>query len=148
MERTRKSLYYVVVYLLSGGLGFLLMPQLSLELFFSSGTYDDSMLRMLGVMLLTLAIMVWQIVRHRVEVLYPTTLAVRSLILAVMAVLYLRAGDPMYLILCFIVSLCYFNTLISFLMDRRLLHPSTWGAALRQAMPQGLYLPWRRVDEK
>ena len=120
MERTRRSLYYVVVYLLNGGIGFLFMPQLSLKMFFSTGQYDDSMLRMLGIMLLTLAIMVWQIVRHRVEVLYPTTLAVRSLILGVMAVLYLRSGDPMYLILCFIIGICYFNTFFSFLSRQSL----------------------------
>ena len=133
MERTRRSLYYVVIYLLNGGVGFLLMPQLSLQLFFSNGQYDDSMLRMLGIMLIALALMVLQIVRHRVEVLYPTTLAVRSMILGVMAVLYLRSGDPMYLILCFIVGLCYFNTFFSFLMDRGLMHPAKWGPAIRQA---------------
>ena len=142
MERTRRSLYYVVVYLMSGGIGFLCMPQLSLQMFFSTGQYDDSMLRMLGIMLLTLSIMVWQIVRHRVEVLYPTTLAVRFLILGVMAVLYLRSADPMYLILCFIVGLCYFNTFFSFLMDRGLMHPTKWGPAIRQAGEERLMRRW------
>jgi uncharacterized protein YjeT (DUF2065 family) len=148
MERTRRSLYYVVVYLMSGGIGFLFAPQLSLQLFFSTGQYDDSMLRMLGIMLFTLAIMVLQIARHRVEILYPTTLAVRSMILVVMAILYLRAGDPMYLILCFIVALCYFNTLFSFLLDNRLMRSEQLMGAIRQVWPLSLATVRRMTQRK
>jgi hypothetical protein len=95
-----------------------LVPQLSLQMFFSTGTYDNSMLRMLGIMLIALGIVILQIIRHRAEAFYPTTLGVRIPILVVMIYLYTVSADPLYLILSVMVGSCYLITLTSFLLDR------------------------------
>ena len=118
MERTRRSLFLVVGYLFMGGVGFVLMPQLSLKMFFSTGNYNDSMLRMLGIMLIALGIVIFQIIRHRAEALYPTTLGVRIPIIVVMIYRYMTSTDPLYLILSVMVGSCYIITLTSFILDR------------------------------
>jgi hypothetical protein len=105
MNRTRLSLLYVVAYLWTGGLGLVAPPQLTSTLMLSNGEYSDVMLRLAGVMLAGLAIVVTQIVRLRVRVLYPTTLIVRAFIAVALLGLFQAYGDPMFLVLLGIVGL-------------------------------------------
>jgi len=118
MRRTRLSLFYVAGYLLAGGAGLLFAPRLTLALFLSSGAYDDVMVRLAGALLLALGLLVLQVVRLRVEQLYPTTVAVRLLILACLAAFYLRTYDPLMLVLFAIVALGVAGTLAGLLLDR------------------------------
>jgi uncharacterized protein YebE (UPF0316 family) len=69
--------------------------------------------------LLALGILVAQIIRHRLDVLYSTTLAVRALILLVLGWLYVSARDPFFLVLIAIVGLGVVMTGTSYLLDRR-----------------------------
>jgi hypothetical protein len=48
MEKTRLSLYYLASYLIGGDIDFLAVPQIILDPFFSNGTYDDAMVRLVG----------------------------------------------------------------------------------------------------
>ena len=119
MRRTYLSLYYLAGYLLFAGVLLIVTGQLAMRLLLSNGEYGDVLPRLLGVVLLALGILIVQIIRHRLEVLYPTTLAVRALILAVLAALYLYARDPFFLVLIGIVGLGVILTGSSYLLDRR-----------------------------
>ena len=97
MRRTRLSLFYLIGYLVFSGLALLLAPQLTLKLLFSNGSYGDVMPRLVGMFVLTLGVLAAQIVRHRIEMLYTTLLAVRGGILVVLLGLYLYSGDPLFM---------------------------------------------------
>jgi hypothetical protein len=118
MHKTRLSLWYLFSYLVFGGAGFLLAPGPVLVMFQSTGEYGFPMVRLAGVLLLGLAIIVFQVIRHRVEILYPTTLAVRLVILAVLAGLYWSSRDPLFLILFGIVGLGVCLTGWNYLSER------------------------------
>ena len=118
MRTTRLSLYYLATYLTIGGLGFLAAPQTILTLFFSNGQYRDVIVRLAGVLLLALGILVFQIIRHRVSALYPTTLIVRAIILLALIFLYFSSRDPLMITLLVIVGLGFLLTLGSYIADR------------------------------
>ena len=48
MKRTRLSLYYLIGYLVPGGLALLAFPRLTLKLFFSNTDYGDVLPRLVG----------------------------------------------------------------------------------------------------
>ncbi len=119
MRRTRLSLYYLAAYLLGAGIALILAPSIALRLLFASGQYGDVLPRLLGVVLLALGIVIVQIIRHRLEVLYPTTLIVRTLIVAVLIGLFIYSHDPLFISLVVVVGLGMILTGSSFLLDRR-----------------------------
>lgn len=118
MERTRRSLFYVAAYLLAGGCGLLAAPTLTLSLFLSCGAYNDVMVRFVGVLMVALGVLVVQIIRHRVEKLYPATVQVRLLVLAALSFFFLLTSDPLFLVLFAIVGLGVAATVASALLDR------------------------------
>ena len=118
MNRTRLSLYYLAGYLTFAGLALLLVPTFALKLLLSNGDYGDVFPRVAGMLLLGLAILISQIIRHRVEVLYPTTLVVRVFFLVVFAYLYLTSSDPFFLVVFGIVALGVILTGYSYLTER------------------------------
>ena len=109
----------MISYLIPGGLGLLVAPQLALTLLFSQGSYGDIMPRMVGLMMVALGLFVVQIVRRSVEVLYLTALAVRSGMLPVLLGFYLASGDPLFLTLLMIVGFGVAYTSVSYGLDRR-----------------------------
>lgn len=119
MHRTRLSLYYLAGYLTFAGLALLLVPTFALQLLFSNGEYGDVFPRLAGMLLLGLAILITQIIRHRIEVLYPTTLVVRVFFLVVLAYLFLSSTDPFFLVVFGIVALGVIFTGYSYLTERR-----------------------------
>lgn len=119
MKRTHLSLYYLVGYLLPAGIALIAAPKVALKLLLSNGNYGDVLPRLLGVVLLALGVVVLQIVRLRVEVMYSTTLLARSVILICLFGLYLYARDPLFLTLVAIVGLGFILTGASYLLDRR-----------------------------
>ena len=119
MKRTHLSLYYLVTYLILAGLALIAAPGFALKLLLSNGTYGDVMPRLLGVVLLALGIVIFQIVRLRLEALYSTTLVVRSIILVTLLGLYLYSQDPFFLVLIAVVGLGVALTGISYWRDRR-----------------------------
>ena len=119
MNRTRLSLFYLAGYLTFAGLALLLVPSFALKLLLSNGDYGDVFPRLAGMLLLGLAILVTQIIRHRIEVLYPTTLVVRLFFLVVFAYLFLTSDDPFFLVVFGIVLLGVVLTGYSYLTEHR-----------------------------
>ena len=119
MRRTHLSLFYVAAYLVGAGIALIFVPSLALKLLFSSGTYGDVMPRLLGVVLLALGLVVIQIIRHRVEGLYTTTLGVRAIIVASLVALFIYSKDPLFISLIVVVGIGMILTGTSYLLDRR-----------------------------
>jgi uncharacterized protein YjeT (DUF2065 family) len=119
VRRTRLSLYYLAAYLIGAGIALILAPGLALTLLFANGHYGDVMPRLLGVVLLALGIFVVQVIRHSLEVLYPTTLIVRTLIMIVLAGLLIYSHDPLFISLMVVVGFGMILTGSSYLIDRR-----------------------------
>lgn len=119
MKRTRLSLYYLAAYLLGAGVALIFAPSLALTLLFANGHYGDVMPRLLGVVLLALGIVIVQIIRHSLEVLYPTTLIVRTFIMAVLVGLLIYSHDPLFISLLVVVGFGMILTGTSYALDRR-----------------------------
>ena len=119
MRRTRLSLYYLASYLLVAGIALVATGQFAMRLLLSNGEYGDVLPRLLGVVLFALGVLIAQIIRYRLEMLYPTTLAVRAVILAVLLALYVSSLDPFFLVLFAIVGLGVLLTGTSYLSERR-----------------------------
>jgi len=119
VRRTRLSFFYLAAYLLGAGVALVLVPSLALKLLFSNGNYGDVMPRLLGVVLLALGLIIVQIMRHRVEVLYPTTLGVRAVIVVGLVALFIYSKDPLFISLMVVVGIGMILTGTSYLLDRR-----------------------------
>jgi len=119
VPRTRLSFYYLAAYLLGAGVALVFAPSLALRLLFATGHYGDVMPRLLGVVLFALGIVIVQIIRHRLEVLYTTTLVLRVFIVAVLAGLLVYSGDPLFISLLVVVGFGMVLTGTSYLIDRR-----------------------------
>jgi len=119
VRRTRLSFFYLAAYLLGAGVALVLVPSLALKLLFSNGNYGDVMPRLLGVVLLALGLIIVQIMRHRVEVLYPTTLGVRAVIVVGLVALFIYSKDPLFISLMVVVGIGMILTGTSYLVDRR-----------------------------
>jgi hypothetical protein len=112
-------LFYLATYLLGAGIALIVTPSIALTLLFAKGHYGDVMPRLLGVVLLALGIVIVQIIRHRLEVLYTTTLLVRAAIMLVLAALLIYSGDPLFISLMLVVGLGMVLTGSSYLSERR-----------------------------
>jgi hypothetical protein len=119
MHRTHLSLYYLVSYLTVAGLALFLAPGFALPLLLSNGDYGNVFPRLAGMLLLGLAILVGQIIRLRIEALYPTTLIVRLFFLVSFVVLFVISGDPFFLVVFAIVAVGVILTGASYLRDRQ-----------------------------
>ena len=119
VQRTRLSLFYLATYLLGAGIALIFAPSFALTLLFTKGHYGDVMPRLLGVVLLALGIVIVQIIRHRLEVLYTTTLLVRVFIMLVLAGLLIYSGDPLFISLMVVVGLGMVLTGTSYLSERQ-----------------------------
>jgi len=98
LRLTRLSLFYLAGYLVPAGAGLLGAPDRALQVFQSTGDYGSVFPRALGLVLLGLGQITVQVIRHRAETLYLTTVAVCALLLAGCAWLYSLSLDPFFLI--------------------------------------------------
>jgi hypothetical protein len=119
MNWTRLSFFYLCGYLTFGGVGLLAAPSTVLPLMFSNGHYGEVMPRMVGGMMLALAIIVLQIIRLRAEVLYTTTLLVRAFLCALLIGFYVAFRDPFFLVILAIVLVGVCLTVTGIVTDRR-----------------------------
>lgn len=119
MNKTRISLFYLATYLLLGGIGLLFVPRTAAELLFSNAQYAEVMLRALGMLLIGIGMIVVQIIRLRLDVLYSTTLAIRAFFLICLLVFYFMSRDPFFLVLLGIVALGFILTGTSYLSDTK-----------------------------
>jgi uncharacterized protein YjeT (DUF2065 family) len=112
-------LYYLIGYLIPGGIALLTFPQFTLKLFFSNTDYGDVLPRFVGMLMLALGIIVLQAVRHRFEELYLTALIVRSGMLPILLGLYFYSGDPLFITLLVVVGVGVVLTGTSYWLDKR-----------------------------
>jgi uncharacterized protein YjeT (DUF2065 family) len=99
----RLTLIYLSTYLLIGGLGLLLFPDLTLRLMQSNGTYGDVMPRVVGMFMIVLGSVILQFVRAQDYRYYLYTVVARAFIVLVLTTLYFRCHDPLFLVLDAIV---------------------------------------------
>lgn len=119
LKWTRLSLLYVIFYLILSGLGFFLVPAFALKMFFSTGQYDTTFIRITGAFLIVLSAIIIQIFRYKIEILYSTLIAVRIFLLMVWLGLYLIVGDPMFLASLIMVGLGEILSISAFIVDRK-----------------------------
>lgn len=119
MKRTHVSLYYLAGYLLPAGALLLFAPEWATKLLLSNHTYDYAPFRLAGVLLLVIGILIVQIIRHRLEMLYSTTLVARGLISATLLWLFVSTGDPFFAVILAIVLVGVALTAVSYVLDRR-----------------------------
>jgi predicted MFS family arabinose efflux permease len=120
MRRTNLSLYYLAGYLVPAGLFLLFIPEFATKLLLSNRTYGDyAPFHLAGVLLLVIGILIIQIIRHKLEMLYATTLVARALISATLLWLFLTTGDPFFAVILVIVLVGVALTGYSYLLDRR-----------------------------
>ena len=96
MKRTRFSLFYLAGYLIPAGFLLLIAPDFTLRLLLSNGSYGDVFPRMAGVLLIGLGVIVVQFIRFRLEMLYSTTLVVRSFFLRMFHCFLLHEPRPIF----------------------------------------------------
>jgi hypothetical protein len=119
MNLTRLSLYYLAGYILPAGVMLLLAPDVAFKLLQSNGSYGDVIPRVAGAAFVALGVLVVQIIRHRIEVLYTTTLGVRVFLVGTLLWMYARTADPFFLIVSGIVVLGMAITSTGYLLDAR-----------------------------
>ena len=119
MRRTNLSLYYLAGYLVPAGLLLLFVPEFATKLLLSNRTYDYAPFHLVGVLLLVIGILIIQIIRHRLDQLYTTTLVARALISATLLWLFLTTGDPFFAVVLAIVLIGVALTATSYYLDRR-----------------------------
>ena len=90
----RLTFIYLASYLLVGGLGLLLAPDLTLRLLLSNGTYGDVMPRLAGMFMLALGGVILQFVRGHDYRHYGYAIVARIFIVVALTTLYFRARDP------------------------------------------------------
>jgi hypothetical protein len=120
VRRTNLSLYYLAGYLVPAGLFLLFIPEFATKLLLSNRDYGDyAPFHLAGVLLLVIGILIIQIIRHKLELLYSTTLVARALISATLLWLFLTSGDPFFAVILVIVLVGVAITGVSFWLDRR-----------------------------
>ena len=115
----RLSLFYLFGYLSLTGLALLFAPDFSLRLLLATRTYDDTFVRFTGTFMIALSVVVLQFIRHRVAVLYPTTVGIRVFFLACITWFYQRTHDPLFLVIFGVVALGFVLTSTGLILDRR-----------------------------
>jgi hypothetical protein len=124
VSRTNLSLYYLAGYLLPAGALLLFVPEWATKLLLSNHTYDYAPFRLVGVLLFVIGILIVQIIRHRLEMLYTTTLLARALISATLLWLFIATGDPFFAVILVVVLIGVALTGASYLLDRRSENPA------------------------
>jgi uncharacterized protein YjeT (DUF2065 family) len=119
MRRTHLSLYYLAGYVIPSGLLLLFVPTFVTKLLLSNQAYDEAPLRLAGLVLIALGVFVVQLIRHHVEVMYTTTLVVRSILSLGLLWLAVSTGNPFFAVVLAVVLFGVALTGVSYLLDRR-----------------------------
>jgi hypothetical protein len=114
----RFLLIYLASYLFFGGVGFAFLPELTLKLFLSNGAYGDIMPRAAGMFMIALSGLIAMFVIRRDYTYYPYSIFARTGIVGFMVFLFLKSGDPLFLILIAIVLVGLLPSIWLFLTER------------------------------
>jgi hypothetical protein len=99
----RLTFIYLTSYLLVGGFGLLVVPELTLRLLLANGSYGDVMPRLVGVFMIALGGAIFEFVRARDYRYYRYAIIARIFIVVALTALYFEARDPLFLVLDAIV---------------------------------------------
>lgn len=119
MDLRRLTLAYVVTYLVVGGSGFVLAPELTLDLFQSNGGYATEGFRVAGGFMLALGILVGAILLNRDWKYYPVSIVVRAGFVVLLTAMLVATGDPMFLIIDIVVLVGLVPSLWLIYQERR-----------------------------
>jgi uncharacterized protein YjeT (DUF2065 family) len=119
MRRTHLSLYYLAAYVVPSGVLLLVAPTFITGLLLSNVTYDEPPVRLAGLVLIALGVFIVQLIRHHVEVMYTTTLVVRSILSFGLLWLFLSTGNPFFAVILVVVLIGVALTGASYVLDRR-----------------------------
>jgi len=119
MRRTRLSLFYLAGYVLPSGVLLLVAPTFVSGLLLSNQAYDEPAMRLAGLVLIALGVFVVQLIRLHVEVMYTTTLIVRSILSLGLLWLAVSTGNPFFAVVLAVVLFGVALTGLSYLLDRR-----------------------------
>jgi uncharacterized protein YjeT (DUF2065 family) len=119
MRRTHLSLYYLAGYILPSGILLLFAPTFVTGLLLSNQVYDEAPLRLAGLVLIALGVFIVQLIRHHVEVMYATTLVVRSILSLGLLALTISTGNPFFAVVLAVVLFGVLLTGVSYVLDRR-----------------------------
>jgi uncharacterized protein YjeT (DUF2065 family) len=115
----RLTFIYLASYLIVGGFGLLLAPELTLRLLVSNGSYGDVMPRVAGMFMVALGGVIVQFVRGRDYRYYLSTIAARIFIVVALTALYFKTRDPLFLVLDAIVLVGLLPSLYVAVLIRR-----------------------------
>lgn len=99
----RLTFIYLASYLIAGGLGLLLAPELALRLLLSNGSYGDVMPRVVGIFMIALGGVIVQFLRARDNRYHLYAIAACMFIVVALTALYFKTRDPLFLVLDAIV---------------------------------------------
>jgi hypothetical protein len=114
MNLKRISLSYVVIYLMMGGLGLAIVPDLFLELFQSNQDYGDIMPRVVGMFMITLSGLIY----FKDFKYYGFSIVVRTFIVLFLFLLYFMNNDPFFIVINVIVLIGLIPSYIIFTKDK------------------------------
>ena len=115
----RLSLYYVLTYLTLSGVGLVVAPGLVQRLLFASVIYDAPPMRFAGLFILGLAAIVAQVIRRRIDGLYPTLVGVRVLFCTAYVALFVATHNPFFLSVLAVVGLGLIMSTVGLAIDHR-----------------------------
>lgn len=119
MEQTRRSLYFVAGYLYFGGVGFLMVPSVMLDVLFAEGIYSSVTLRLMGALMLALGIVVSGVIEKSAEAFYPRMLYAQIPALLCLGYIYWDSLDRMWLIVLIVTLAGWLCSLAVYLVERR-----------------------------
>jgi uncharacterized membrane protein YoaK (UPF0700 family) len=97
------SLWYIAVYLVTGGIGFAFLPDFTFRLFLSNGNYGDVMPRAMGMFMIMLGGLVGRMASKRDDRYFGYTILARIFAVSLIAYLLVKSGDPMFIFVLAIV---------------------------------------------
>ncbi|UCH64466.1 MAG: hypothetical protein JSW63_07465 [Ignavibacterium sp.] len=118
MNLKRISLSYVVTYLMIGGLGLAIVPDLFLKLFQSNQSYGDIMPRVVGMFMIALSGLIATMLYFKDYKYYGYSIAVRTFIVLFLFLLFFINGDPFFVVINVIVLIGLIPSYVIFFKDK------------------------------
>jgi hypothetical protein len=112
-------LYFAAGYLYLGGAGFLLLPSMMLAVFFAEGIYSMVTLRLLGAVMLGMAIALSGVIELRTEQLYRYAIAAQVPLWLALGYVYYDSLDRMWAILVVPVFLGWLAGFVTHRLEQR-----------------------------
>jgi len=118
MNLKKLSLSYVVIYLMMGGLGLAIVPDVFLELTQSNQDYGDIMPRVVGMFMISLSGLIAAMLYFKDFKYYGFSIVVRTFIVLFLFLLLFMNNDPFFIVINIIVLIGLVPSYIVFLKDR------------------------------